>query len=254
MSTMANLTVYLQALGGKFLGINAYQASKAVITLSIGNNTFTIPYTVPPGNPTNPDDGIISNEFTIGASSFMPILTIPNNNQKQTLVNYLTVNNNTACGKLAFSLPETITAATLNVWLPSPTVPAGLRFTQTVLLNPKQTNYKVTVVIPGLLVQAAIPSPVIGKLAVFVQMMCGCRVMQTNGVFIWPPNDFEVTALIKYANQSTGITAKMTWDATTNNSLFVHDLPFPNLLQSVLFSARQLSTGNIGVAYFQNSY
>ena len=103
MVTTANITVYLQAVGGHFLGAHAYDPANILLNLSYSGGSTAIPYAVIPNFT---DDGNVSPEFTNGASSFMPIITIPQAAPVAavTLVNFLSVDFTTATGRLSFNL------------------------------------------------------------------------------------------------------------------------------------------------------
>jgi hypothetical protein len=242
MSQTANLTIYLQAVGGHFLGANAYNPPDILINFKFSGGKIKIPYVVT-ANFT--DDGNVSPNFTNGASSFLPIITIPQPMPavQVAAINFLSPDFTTVAGKTAIKLPAAIELAELWVSIPS-TAGKPFLLSQSVLLNPAQPDYKITVPVAGLYLSAsAIPKTV----SVFVKMMCGCPVTQGPPVSLWPSNDFTVFADVL---DTSGANTRylLTYDITqSTNSLFSAALLLNQKpVKSVAFTAFQKSTGNYG--------
>jgi hypothetical protein len=237
----ASITVYLQALGGKFLGPNAYQTNNIKVSLSYSGGTIDFPYQLVPGVS---DDGIISQGFTDGSSSFMPILNMPALNGQNPHVFFLTPGPHTIAGQATLELPTSIQIATLTVSIPAPN-DYILQFTQPVILTPEQTDYRITVVIPGLLLQANTENPIPGAVSVFATMMCGCKATVGLPTSFWNPNDFTVSANVQYKS-GTQMVYTLSLNEQTNNSLFSAPVQNETEIQSIYFTAQQKSTGNFG--------
>ncbi len=236
----ANLFIYLQALGGKFLGPNAYDNANIKVSFQYSGGQFEIPYQVIAST----NDGVISPTFTAGSSSPMPILTPTSEAGQNPSVNYLTTNINTIMGlSNTFSLPEAPELATLTVSIPTPSG-ENLNLTQGVWLIPEQQFYKITVVVPGLLVEPNTSSSST-EISVYVKMMCGCKVSVNLPTSFWSPNDFMVNASVTF-NDGTTQQYALSFDNTSNDSLFTADVPNANQIQSINFYAQQNSTGNYG--------
>jgi hypothetical protein len=243
MLNTTNLTVYLQAVGGHFLGANAYLPDEIKINFKYSGGKINLPYQV---TTCFTDDGNVSPNFTIGASSFLPIITIPPPMPAAQVaaVNFLSADFTTISAKANFNLPGSIELASLLVSIPT-TSGNPLLFNQQVLLNPAQQDYKIIVPVPGLyLSNSGMP----GSIAVFVKMMCGCPVTTGPPASLWPSNDFLV-----YANvlDTSGIntTYLLTYDLTQKgNSLFTASLSqSQKKIKSINYTAIQKSTGNYGV-------
>jgi hypothetical protein len=237
-------TVYLQALGGKFLGPNAFNYANIQLSLQYSKGTVSVPYKVIQGV-TN--DGIFSTSFNSGSSSFLPILTTPLSAPGNPVVNYLTHNADTVSGKTSIVLPEAMELAILYINVPTPSGKSMI-FSQTVLLDPQLTSYKVTVVVPGLLLitntNVVVPP---NTLSVYVAMMCGCKITTGLPVSYWTYTDFEVSALVSYMDGRQEKLA-MSFDKKINLSTFtVSPAGYKNIV-SAIFSACQKSTNNYGVA------
>jgi len=241
MSAQASITVFLQALGGKFLGPNAFGNTGIKVALSVNGNNTPIPYQVIVGTT---DDGIISQGFTYGSSSFLPILKKPVLAGRDPSVFYLSPGPDTISGTATFALPATPVTATLSAVIPSPSGQA-LLMNQPVLLYPQQTVYRIVMVIPGLLLTLNTTNPVPGAVSVFVAMMCGCKVTQGLPTSYWSANDFAVNAIVRYKNNSV-VTVVLTQDLQTNDSLFSAAVADAENISSVCFTAQQSSTGNYG--------
>ncbi len=241
MTQKANITVYLQALGAHYLGAHAYNVNDISAKLVYSKGTVKLPYQV---TPNFTDDGNPSTTFTPGASSFMPIMTIPfSPTEQSTAVHFLSPDFSTACGKANFEMPNKIEFAKLEISVPT-TVNVPMLMQHPVLLNPQQPEYSITVAVPGLYLT---PSKIKGTVSVFVKMMCGCPVTAGPPASLWPSNDFTV-----YANviDTSGKTTPylLTYDTTqTGNSLFSAPLlPNQKPVKSITFTAIQKSTGNCG--------
>lgn len=237
----ASITVYLQALGGKFLGPNAYATDTIHINLNYTGGQVNFPYQLVPGVS---DDGIISQGFTDGSSSFMPILNMPALNGQNPTVFFLTPGPNTIAGQATLELPTSIQIATLTASIPAPN-DYVLQFTQPVILTPEQTDYRITVVVPGLLLQANTEHPIPGAVSVFATMMCGCKATVGLPTSFWNPNDFTVSANVLY-NNGTQMMYALSLNEQTNNSLFSAPVQNETEIQSIYFTAQQKSTGNYG--------
>lgn len=239
----ANITVYLQAVGGHFLGAHAYDPANITLNFSYSGGTVSIPYTI---TPNFTDDGNVSGNFTPGSSSYMPIITVPQPApaMQETLVNYLSGDFTTAAGKLTINLPATVEPGEIFVSIPT-TLGKPFILKQTVIINPCQTSYQLIIPVPGLYLS---PADVTGSVAVNVKMMCGCPVTQGPPASLWPANDFTV-----YANvlDIHGNTTSYLLSYTANqagNSQFSAVLPGTQAkISSVNFTAFQKSTGNYGV-------
>lgn len=249
MSQNANITVYLQALGAHYLGAHAYMANNINLSLVYSGGTITLPYML---TPNFTDDGNPSATFTAGASSFMPIITVPQSSeQANALVHFLSPDFTTACGKANFNLGETPELAQLQISVPNPATSTAFQFQQPVLLNPEQPVYNITIAIPGLFLSLDAISNT--GLSVYVKMMCGCPVTMGPPASLWPANDFTVFANVLDA---TGTTTSylLSYDQTqATNSLFniVFKSPLTAAIKSVSFSAIQKSTGNYGTLVVQ---
>jgi hypothetical protein len=242
MAKNSNIKIYLQAQGAHYLGAHALNVSDITIQLVYSGGTIDMPY---PVTPNFTDDGNPSTTFTSGASSFMPIMTVPQGpSQPNTLVNFLSPDFTTVCGTAQITLPNQPEMAALHISVPtSANVPMLIQ--HPVLLNPYQPEYAITVVIPGLYLSA---NKAKGMVSVFVKMMCGCPVTMGPPASLWPANDFTVLANV---TDKSGLTTSyaLTYDATQKgNSLFSAPLlPDQKPIKSVVFTAVQKSTGNYGV-------
>jgi hypothetical protein len=246
MAQKAHITVYLQAQGAHYLGAHAYNVQDITVKFVYPGGRKMLPYQVT-ANFT--DDGNPSTAFTAGASSFMPIITVPTQQTEQNaLVHFLSPDFSTACARGDFELPTGIEFGHLEVSVPT-TTGAPMIIRHPVLLNPAQPAYAVTVVVPGLYLT---PQKTEGAVSVFVKMMCGCPVTMGPPASLWLASDFTV-----YANaldtSGTTTTYALNYDATqSGNSLFSAPLlPSQKPLKSVSFTAIQKSTGNYG-AVVQN--
>ena len=238
MKTASNFLVYLQALGGKFLGPNAYLPGQIKVRL---NNT-NLPYY---NADKKPDDGEISPAFINGRSSFMPILTNhPTSAVVPVTVNYLTPDPDTtvvATGQV--HLPAETTTMELVAEIPIPTDQQTLVIRQPVLFNKDLQNYKVTIVVPGLLVHKPTVS---GKtVSAKVTMMCGCKVSNGSTPPYWLPSDFNVSAHLQFTNYPPEILT-LNISKTGSDSEFAGTIQSPGTLKSIAISAYQISTGNYG--------
>src|SRR5579859_5703596 len=147
MAEDASIAVYLQALGGKFLGPNAYNPENIQISFLYKGGGMALPY-----YQTGMDDGTISGIFTAGASSFMPILTMGGGGG-QPVVHYLAADSNTVAGKGEIELSAEKERAELVVSIPR-SCGGPLMMDQSVLLVKELTGYKITIVVPGLFLSA----------------------------------------------------------------------------------------------------
>jgi hypothetical protein len=243
MTHTAKITVFLQAIGGHFLGANAFEPNNITVNFRYSGGEINMPYLV---TQHFTDDGNVSPNFTNGASSFMPIITIPQPSApiQTSMVNFLSGDFTTISAQANIDLPNDIEMATLSVSVPTTTGKPFL-INQTVILNPAQPDYKIILPVAGLYLSAsALPN----SISVFVKMMCGCPVTLGPPASLWAANDFTV-----YANvlDTSGETTPylLTYDVTQqSNSLFSAALSATQLpIKSVSFSAFQKSTGNYGV-------
>lgn len=244
MKTPVPIKLYLQALGGKFLGPNAYAHAQIECSLETSRGAHAFSYQVVPGI-TN--DGEIGTSFLTGSTSPAPILTMPASGTGNPATNYLTADITTVVGILAHSLPEANEYATLTARIPTPSgTPVVVQ--QSLLLCSDIVDYRVFMTVPGLLVQ---PDPGTGPdLSVYVQMMCGCKVTQGLPTSFWTPSDFVVSALVHYKHGKSA-SYPMAFNAQANNSSFCVTVPDRDKIARVTFFAQQKSTGNYG-AYTQD--
>jgi hypothetical protein len=249
MQTTAKITIYLQALGGKFLGPNAYQTDSIKLSVTLPGNTLPVSYQLSD----NVNDGAIVPNFLSsppsiqGISSFLPILTPMPAAGNDPAVNYLTPDNLTICGTVAVAVSQPSVLGTLSVSIPRPQGD-DLVLTQSIALNQMQADYRVIVVVPGLLLEeppaSAIPD-MSGSIFVYVKMMCGCPVTTGIPKSYWAQDDFLVSAEVIYKNGgSDRLSLNFTSDATP--SLFHAPVNTIANIERVNFTARQKSTGNIG--------
>jgi hypothetical protein len=249
MQTNAKITIYLQALGGKFLGPNAYKHDSIKLSITLQGNTLPIAYQLKP----NGNDGGIGPNFLSslpsieGLSSFAPILTPMPGTGSDPAVNYLTPNNLTICGTVAVTLSQPTVLGTISASIPRPQGD-DLVLTQSIVLNQLQGDYKVIVVVPGLLLEEPTASSMpdmSNSIFVYVKMMCGCPITTGIPKSYWAKDDFRVSAEVIYKNgESDRLTLTFTSDETP--SLFHAALNVIGGIKRVNFTARQKSTGNIG--------
>ncbi len=242
MSQKAAITVYLQALGAHYLGAHAYRVNDIKIELVYSGGTLILPYRL---SPNFSNDGNPSANFTAGASSFMPIITVPQSAaEPNASVHFLSPDFTTVCGRAELVLPKQAELAYLNISVPITATNKPMLLRYPVLLNPAQPAYAITVPVPGLYLS---PCTIKGQLAVFVKMMCGCPVTMGPPASLWPANDFTVYAnVLDKAGNTTSY--PLAYDSTqTGNSLFTAALlPGQKPIKSVNFTAIQKSTGNYG--------
>lgn len=250
MDTTAYITIYLQALGGKFLGPNAYNHQNIEVSITVNKQTKKVDYVLAE----NGNDGGIGTSFlydlpsALGQSSFMPILTPTPEHVSNPAVNYLTPNNLTICGKAEVTLSEPTVLATVTANIPRPQG-GNLVLTQDVALNQLQTNYRVTMVAPGLLLdRIKTPTPPKNTIYLFVRMMCGCPITTPSDKTpnpYWLPSDFLVSAeviLQNYLVEHHGVT----FTSSDTPSLFQLAVNSTSDVRHVNFTARQKSTNNVG--------
>jgi hypothetical protein len=241
MAQKAHITVYLQAQGAHYLGAHAYHVQDIRVKLVYSGGSKVLPYNVT-ANFT--DDGNPSATFTAGASSFMPIITVPASPAQQNAsVHFLSPDFSTACARGDFELPAAIEFGHLEISVPTTTnVPMILR--HPVLLNPAQPAYAITVVVPGLYLT---PQKTKGAVSVLVKMMCGCPVTVGPPASLWPAADFTVYANVLDTSGKTTAYALSYDAAQTGNSLFSAPfVPGQKPVKSITFTAIQKSTGNYG--------
>lgn len=241
MSQKASICIYLQAVGGHFLGAHAYKPANITVTLAYSGGTINVPYTV---TENFTDDGNPSPHFISGASTYMPIITIPAAPAQDALVNFLSADFTTIAARTSIDLPAAIEFADITVSVPT-TLDKPFILKQQVILNPAQPNYQIIIPVPGLYLSQA---TVTGSIAVYVKMMCGCPVTQGPPASLWPEADFAVYANVR---DTSGHVTAYQLSYTPNqpgNSQFSAVLPAGQApISSVAFSAFQKSTGNYGV-------
>lgn len=249
MQTTAKITIYLQALGGKFLGPNAYKTDSIKLSMTLEGSYLPITYQLTD----NVNDGAIGPNFlsslpsTNGLSSFLPILTPMPATGSDPAVNYLTPNNLTICGTVTVTVSQPTLLGTVSVSIPRPQGD-DLVLTQSIALNQMQTDYRVILVVPGLLLEEPLPSATTNmsnSIFVYVKMMCGCPITTGIPKSYWAQNDFLVSAEIFYKNGGSD-RQSLTFTSDATPSLFhaaVNDIANIKLVN---FTARQKSTGNIG--------
>ena len=249
MQTTAKITIYLQALGGKFLGPNAYKTDSIKLSLTLPGNTLPVSYQLSD----NVNDGAIGPNFLNslpsiqGISSFLPILTPMPATGSDPAVNYLTPNNLTICGTVAVTVSQPSVLGTVSVSIPRPQGD-DLVLTQSIALNQMQADYRVIVVVPGLLLEeptsSAIPD-MSGSIFVYVKMMCGCPITTGIPKSYWAQNDFLVSAEVIYKNGGSD-RQNLTFMSDATPSLFHATVDDIADIKQVNFTARQKSTGNVG--------
>jgi hypothetical protein len=238
MTTNPNLNVYLQALGGKFLGPNAYDTNNITITLNYSGGEIKLPYNLD----NNPDDGQINTTFTSDLTSCLPILTAQQTGNP--VVNYLTPLDTTIVAKAGITIKDKYETGTLVVTIPTPDG-KPLVFSETVVLSSLQLNDRFIIPIPGLLLTGGQNSPKSTTISVFVKMMCGCGITKGLPNSFWSPLDFTVQAEV-IDSKGTTKNVPLAFDTVTNDSLFFATVPDTENVQQVNFTARQISTGNFG--------
>lgn len=238
----AKIQVYLQAQGAHFLGAHAYDADNIRVNLSYRGGEVNLPYSITPNFTT---DGLASLSFVPGASSFMPIITVPIvASGEGNPIHFLSTDFTTACALGEIDLPDSIEQVTVTASVPT-TSGNPLLMKYPIILNPMQTAYSVIIVVPGLFLSCATLK---GQVAVYVKMMCGCPVTLGPPASLWPADDFAVTALVTDVS-GTSSYYTLTYDKTqTGNSLFSAPLLLnQKTIKNINFLAIQRSTGNCGV-------
>lgn len=232
--------VHVQALGGKFLGPNAYNNTAIGIALQYSMGIIPLAYQIK----ADTDDGNISTSFTTGSTSPFPILTMPDTGTGNPTVNYLTPGPKTIVGKASVFLPDSNETAMLLISIPTASG-QGLLFSQPVLLNPQKAGYDIHVIIPGLLLtpNLKVKMPP-NTISVFVAMMCGCKIVDKKGTY-WHPADFSVSARITYKNGKED-QVNLVFDKNFNESLFSKTVADIADIKQINFSAQQKSTSNYG--------
>jgi hypothetical protein len=247
MPTTANFEIYLQALGGKFIGQNAFEPAQINVHVFVNGAEHPLPYFSGP-NKTTPDDGEVSPAFVDGLSTVAPILTNqPTKAVVPVAVHFLTPQPGiTVVAKGAIDLTNANETAELVVYYPIPgpnNTVKTLTIRQPVVLNAFQLNYRFTVLIPGLLVHTPVLSG--NQVAAVVTMMCGCRVSNGSTPPYWLPADFTVVANVVYKDKSIQqLPLSLLPEGTS--STFAGTLPGSAGIESVTVLANQKSTGNFG--------
>ncbi|MBC6993327.1 hypothetical protein QWY85_19335 [Neolewinella lacunae] len=248
MPTKANFAIYLQALGGKFIGQNAFYPQDIKVYVAINGNAQQLPYFSGPTTP--PDDGEVGVAYFDGASSVVPILTNhPTQAVVPVTVNYLTPQPGltvVAQGLVDLNDNDINTPTEVLVYYPVPG-PNGsvktLTLRQPVILSPFQLNYKLTLVIPGLLVHTPVLTN--NQISAVVTMMCGCKVSNGSTPPFWLPADFTVLANVVYKNRPT-VQVPLSLVTTGSASTFAGALAVTTDIESITVTANQKSTGNFG--------
>jgi len=248
MQTTARITVYIQALGGKFLGPNAYHTNDIKLTLTLAGKSVPITYKYVEGM----NDGEVGTSFvyenspTVTQSSFLPILTPNTANPSSPAVNYLTPIEGTIHGQIEADVSQEEILGTLSANIPRPGG-EDLVLTQSIALNRMQSDYRAIMIVPGLLLEkpksSEIP-PNENSLFLLVKMMCGCPIKADITKPVWVASDFDVSAEI-FLKSGKRFTEKLTFYPDATTSLFrapanVADIHMAN------FTAKQKSTENIG--------
>ena len=233
-----NFTIYLQALGGKFLGPNAYNTNNISIVLSYSGGVVSFHYNLS----NNPHDGAINTSFTAAATSPSPILTAQATGNPD--VNYLTPGSDTICAVGFVATKAAYETATLTITIPTSNG-KSLVFTEAVVLSSLQTSYRLIIPIPGLLLLPGQNACNSNNLSVFVKMMCGCGITTGLKNSFWSPGDFSVQADVIYTD-ITSESFPMSFDPVTNDSLFFVIVPNSENIFHVTFTAQQQSTSNYG--------
>ena len=243
-----NITVFLQAFGGKFLGPNAFNNTSIRIHLLMEGQTYPFNYNAAGSGI---DDGMISQQFSNASPYASPILTLqPTSPVNQYQTNYLTIDDTTVRGSVTVKVPNApYITASIKAYIPRPTG-LTLEVEQQIVLVPQQSNYTFIMPVAGLLLE---PNPVSqpdGILSVLVKMMCGCQVTVGKSNSFWSPDDFNVSANVTFANNSKE-SYPMNFDNDSNNSAFYASIPVTSRVLFVCYTAQQYSTGNFG--FFQMS-
>lgn len=243
-----NITVYLQALGGKFLGPNAYSTSTEQISVKFiyGNTEKDLPY-----NASSSDDGSVGAAFSNTIPYTLPILTLTSD---QYDVNYLTPGSNTiaATDTIPANAVAPFISAAIIASIPRPTgIPLEIK--QNVLLTSGQASYTFTILVPGLLLEPNTAAQPADTISVLVKMMCGCQVtVNTNpNKSFWAPADFDVTAYLSYSDGSV-VPYTMSFDETSNDSSFIAAITDTSYT-GIYYTAQQRSTGNYSYLNVQPS-
>ena len=249
MQTTANITIYLQALGGKFLGPNAYNTNDIKLSITLQDKLIPVSYQLT----SNVNDGGIGPDFlrslpsTYGLSSFLPILTPVPASGITPAVNYLTPNNLTICGTVSAPISLPTELGTVSLRIPRPNAD-DLVLTQSLALDQMQSDYRVIVIVPGLLLEqptaAEIPN-IPNTIFVYVKMMCGCPITTGIPKSYWAENDFLVSAEVFDKNGGSE-RKSLTFMSDATPSLFSAPVNDITDVRRVNFTARQKSTGNIG--------
>ena len=202
MQPNANSTIYLQALGGKFLGPHAYSLKNITLSIKLPNEEpRSISYKLVDGG----GDGDIGPKFVYdkigGLSSFLPILTPAIVNDPSPAVNYLTPEDSTICGTDSITVSQPIVLATISASIPRPQGGA-LELEQSIALDQMQADYRVIMVVPGLFLEEFKPPDMTNSIFVSVKMMCGCPI--TTGIpnSYWAECDFAVNAVVAESGRS----------------------------------------------------
>jgi hypothetical protein len=234
------ITVYLQALGGKFLGPNAYSTSEEQITVQFlwGNFVANLPY--PAASST---DGSINSSFSNGIPYTLPILTLENSSYQP---NYLSAPGGTIAATVTTPANVSVSPFAPAMIVASIPRPIGipLEITQHVLLNAGQSAYNFTILVPGLLLEPNTASQPANVVSVLVKMMCGCQVTVNTVKSFWAPDDFEVTACVVYSDGSV-VPYPMSFDTDSNDSSFIATIN-DTAYTGIYYTAQQRSTGNYG--------
>lgn len=247
MLATANFEVYLQALGGKFIGQNAFLPAQIEVYVVIDGVSYPLSYYSGQTNP--PDDGEVGPAYFDGASSVVPILT---NNPIQAVVpvavNFLTPQPGiTVVAKGPADLKNAYEMAELVVRYPVPGPNNGVKtltLSQPIVLSANQLSYRMTVAVPGLLVHT--PMLTGNQVSAVVTMMCGCKVSNGSTPPYWLPSDFSVLAQVAYKNQPT-VQLPLSLLPAVATSTFAGTLAHTTDIESITVIANQKSTGNFGV-------
>ncbi|HEY6806940.1 MAG TPA: hypothetical protein VI306_25410 [Pyrinomonadaceae bacterium] len=247
--TTARISVYLQALGGKFLGPNAYNTNDIKLTLTLGGETTSINYKYVDGM----NDGEVDATFSYdnppnnGLSSFLPVLTPITSVPITLAVNYLTPIQKTIFGYVEVNFSEAQQLGTLSASIPRPSG-EDLILTESIALDQMQSDYRAIMIVPGLLLEkppSSVAPPTANYLYLWVKMMCGCPITTGLGNSFWSSLDFDVSAEVFLKN---GSSYKTSLSFTSNATPSLYQVPVAAIadVHMVNFTAKQKSTANIG--------
>jgi hypothetical protein len=258
--TSTPVKVRVQALGGKFLGDDIGGAVITIRDAQTGELFVT--------GRTTGDAGNLGPKYTPGSSLFT--IATPNPSYSGGCSTDATIqwlspdlrSNKTSVFNATLELDRP-RLLEISAFGPVGGLQSAHRVTATEWFVPGQpvTELGLVLVMPGLLVQVLQPathtmfgtsaSPVSLKLEVFVAMMCGCPINNSQGN-PWIPADFEVCAHIQKVGAPWSAASDVSLVFTGTTSLFEGTHVFKPGKQQAFYeaviTARQISTGNTGTA------